>query len=113
MDYSTSFQCPPEFPYRTSVAAAIAQLFNLDARNDDTDRQSLSTFIMQSDKLTASYLTALAAGGVDIDWHSWFEERVSSWDNASGADSVRILLRQDPPHRLPATTTRVLVNNLG
>lgn len=78
-----------------SVDDAMAQISSLDDRNDATARQSLSTFIMQRDKLTASYRAALAAGGVDIDWRSWFEKRIDTWDNEAGAASARIILRQE------------------
>ena len=79
-----------------SVAEALDQIASLDDRNDATARQSLSTFIMARDKLTASYRAALAAGGEDIDWRSWFETRISSWDNEAGAATARIILRQNP-----------------
>lgn len=79
-----------------SAADALEQVSSLDARNDALARQSLSTFVMQRDKLTASYRAALAAGGEDIDWRSWFEERVNAWDNEAGAASARVILRQDP-----------------
>lgn len=35
--------------------------------------------------ITASFRAAVAAGGVDIDWRSWFEERINARDNESGA----------------------------
>lgn len=78
-----------------SMAAALDQIASLDDRNDATARQSLSTFIMARDKLTASYRAALAAGGEDVDWRTWFEERISTWDNETGAASARIILRQN------------------
>ena len=77
-----------------SVSDALDQIADIDTRNDAIARQSLSTFIMARDKLTASYRAALAAGGVDIDWRSWFEERINAWDNEAGAASARIVLRQ-------------------
>lgn len=79
-----------------SVADAIERLSKFDAINDNTARQSLSTFIVQRDKLTASYMAALAAGGDDIDWQSWFEKRVATWDSEAGATGARIILGQDP-----------------
>lgn len=63
-------------------------------RNDALARQSLSTFVMQRDDLTASYGAALAAGGEDIDWRSWFEERINAWDNEAGAAAAHITLSQ-------------------
>ncbi|KUH89417.1 hypothetical protein [Mycobacterium sp. IS-1556] len=78
-----------------SVVDALDQISSLDARNDALARQSLSTFVMQRDKLTASYRAALAAGGEDVDWRSWFEERISTWDNEAGAASARITLQQN------------------
>lgn len=87
-----------------SVADALGEVASLDDRNDAMARQSLSTFIMARDKLTASYRAALAAGGVDIDWRSWFEERINAWDHEAGAASARIILRQPSPcymERLP------------
>ncbi len=78
-----------------SVTDAMEQVSSLDARNDSLARQSLSTFVMQRDKLTASYRAALAAGGVDIDWRAWFEERIQGWDNEAGAATARIILRQE------------------
>lgn len=78
-----------------SLAEALEQISSLDARNDAVARQSLSNYVMQRDKLTASYRAALAAGGEDIDWRGWFEERVNTWDNEAGAAAARITLRQE------------------
>ena len=81
----------------SSVADALGEIARLDDRNDAMARQSLSTFIMARDKLTASYRAALAAGGVAIEWRSWFEKRINAWDTEAGAASARIILRQ-PSH---------------
>jgi hypothetical protein len=86
-----------------AVGDTIAQISRTDAVNDDTARKSLSTFIVQRDKLTASYMAGLAAGGVEVDWRTWFEDRINAWDNSVAADGARLVLRQGNSYleRLP------------
>lgn len=87
-----------------SAAGTLAQVADLNARKDDLARKSLSTFITQRDTLTASYGAALAAGGEDVDWRSWFEERISTWDNSVATNGARMVVRQRNSYleRLPA-----------
>lgn len=87
-----------------SITDAMARISDNDARNDDIARQSLSTFIVQRDTLNASYLAALATAGENVDWRSWFEGRINTWDNGVAADGARMLLRQQHPYieRIPA-----------
>ncbi|BBY96337.1 hypothetical protein MGALJ_60060 (plasmid) [Mycobacterium gallinarum] len=86
-----------------SVIDAIALITRSDAMNDQTARQSLSTFMVQRDMLTASYMAALCAGGVNSDWRSWLEARIKNWDHSMAAENARRTMRQDHSYleRLP------------
>lgn len=86
-----------------SVEDVIAQIAATDAQNDELARQSLSTFILQRDKLTASYGAGLVAGGEQVDWRTWFEGRINTWDNELAANGARMTMRQQPSYleRLP------------
>lgn len=77
-----------------SISDAIMRITDTDACNDDTARKSLSTFIMQRDTLTASYMAALAGAGETVDWRSWFSDRIDTWDDTRAQDSARMRLRQ-------------------
>lgn len=56
-------QWPRRSPRRHLSRTAIARMLRNDAKNDQTARQSVSTFIMQRDKLTASYMAAWTSIG--------------------------------------------------
>jgi hypothetical protein len=86
-----------------SVPEAITKIADADARNDELTRQSLSMFIVQRDKLTASYGAALAAGGEQVDWRTWFEGRINTWDDDLAVNGARILVQQETSYleRLP------------
>ena len=77
-----------------SISDVIMRITDTDARNDDTARKSLSTFIVKRDTLTASYLAALAGAGEAVDWRSWFSDRIDTWDDRLAQDGARIGLRQ-------------------
>ena len=87
-----------------SAHAALTQIANTDAQKDDLARKSLSMFIIERDKLTASYGAGLAAGGEAVDWRTWLEDRIATWDNESAANVARITLQQQNSYlqRLPA-----------
>lgn len=50
-----------------------------DQMSDRSCRMQADLFTQARDRLTASYMAGLAAGGDDVDWLSWFEEQVSHW----------------------------------
>jgi hypothetical protein len=87
----------------TSPSDTIARIARIDAMHDQTAKQTLSTFIVQRDKLTASYMAALAAGGLDVDWRSWFEDRINTWDSSVAIGGARMTLQQEHSYleRLP------------
>lgn len=86
-----------------SVEEAITKIAATDAQSDELARQSLSTFVVQRDKLTASYGAALAAGGEQVDWRTWFEGRINTWDNELAASGARMTVQQQYSYleRLP------------
>lgn len=84
---------------------ALTKITELDVQNDGLARQSLATFITQRDTLTASYGAGLSAGGEDVDWRTWLEGRIDTWDtdNSLAAEGARAMVRQQPSYleRLP------------
>lgn len=74
-----------------SVAPGGQQLWDrvvLDNNAEMNDRSRIlqaNLFIQARDRLTASYLAGLAAGGDDVDWQAWFTKRVSTWPADSPA----------------------------
>ncbi|QFS94740.1 hypothetical protein FIV07_28595 (plasmid) [Mycobacterium sp. THAF192] len=65
-------------------------------------RELESEFIVKRDTLLASYLAALATTGVEVDWRSWFEERIASWEDRTAADLARISLHARVFEQIPA-----------
>jgi hypothetical protein len=87
-----------------SAEAALTQIANTDAQKDDLARKSFAMFIVERDKLTASYGAGLAAGGEQVDWRTWLEGRIATWDNESAANVARITVQQQNSYlqHLPA-----------
>lgn len=73
---------------------------------DDVLRKGLrdleSEFIVKRDTLLASYLAALATTGVEVDWRSWFEDRIAVWEDRMAADLARISLHARVFEQIPA-----------
>ncbi|VEG41070.1 Uncharacterised protein [Mycolicibacterium flavescens] len=65
-------------------------------------RELESEFIVKRDTLLASYLAALATTGMEVDWRSWFEERIASWEDRTAADLARISLHARVFEQIPA-----------
>jgi len=64
-------------------------LSDFDHNSDLARRQFDDFYIAQRDRLGASYLAGLAAGGDDASWVEWFEARVAKWNNAQAAAVAR------------------------
>lgn len=57
-------------------------------QQSDADRYMRESQQRIRDGLGASYRAGLAAGGVEIDWVTWYRERVATWDDL-GREELR------------------------
>jgi hypothetical protein len=79
----------------TTLADEIrGTLSSLDRNMDRSRRQFDDGYIVQLDRLGASYLAGLAAGGGGNDWVQWFQERIAAWNNSQAAEATRAQLEQ-------------------
>ncbi len=74
----------------------------LDVRRDSNRTNYEMMYVVDRTRLTASYLAGLAAGGLDIDWRSWYSSQIESWpDDRSYKLSARLTLTNPDFGRLP------------
>lgn len=73
------------------LVAAIAT----EDMTDDTVRSGHETYIAERDKLTASFLAGLVAGGESFDWQGWLAARAETWPNELMVNNVRLMLRSE------------------
>jgi hypothetical protein len=64
-------------------------LSDFDHNSDVARRQFDDFYVTERDRLGASYLAGLAAGGDDAGWVEWFEARVANWNDAQAAELAR------------------------
>jgi hypothetical protein len=69
-------------------------LSDLDGNMDRSRRQFDDSYIVQRDRLGASYLAGLAAGGDDNDWVQWLQARITAWNNSQAAEATRAQLEK-------------------
>lgn len=88
----------------TSAAGMVASLAAGDDLSDKTIQQTHETYIACRDRLTASYLAGLAAGGSrdPFDWKAWLEARMETWTNEMLIKSTRLYLQASLLQRLPS-----------
>lgn len=66
-------------PAEQTIDQALKPFATFDEITDQQRIKTLWLHIVERDTLTASYLAGLAAGGDDIDWLSWYADRVNQW----------------------------------
>lgn len=75
-------------------------LASMASSEDAADRLRVShacLYIQARDRLTASYLAGLVAGGDDVDWIGWFKQRVARWPSEAAAGTRRAQIELGGP----------------
>lgn len=84
--------------YKVAKAPAIevltAEVLDPERRRTQQFAEIQILFDAKRDRLTAEYLGGLAAGGLEVDWLSWYKARIDSW----------------PPDHAITSAARALVN---
>lgn len=60
-------------------AVLLSQVAPLDEQRDRSRQLYERVYITERTSLTASYLAGLAAGGLDIDWQTWYLGEIEKW----------------------------------
>lgn len=78
----------------------------LDNKRDGNRVNYEMMYVVDRTRLTASYLAGLAAGGLDIDWRSWYSSQFESWPQERSYQlNAQLTLMNTDFERLPAYWT--------
>lgn len=79
----------------------------LDDKRDSNRANYEMMYVTDRTRLTASFLAGLAAGGLDIDWRSWYSSQIESWPDDNTYRLIANLALTNPDFgRLPEYWTK-------